>query len=296
MRSRLLVSAGFTTLLAAAVFAGVYWMGVLTGRGQRVENRALESSTYASQWRGLLDLVTVPDLAIALIGVLLIALVQRDLRNVLRAFLAIGIANVAAQALKHELLVRPDLAALDARNTFPSGHAVAFASVLFVLVIVVPPRVRTATAVIASIIVSVVAFQLLGFGWHRLSDVIGGVMIVLAAVGFVHLVVPPRRTDVRWRPPSAFTVFAIGLVIVLAVVAAGLLVVAAVVRGDAEPALLLLATQLAAIASVVLSAWLVCRVAPVRVRAPRGSKYDGRDDTGRTMPVAWQHDVRGTAG
>lgn len=278
-RTGLLTLSAVTVVLGAIIVGGVYWLGVLTGRGQRVENRALESSTYESQWRGLLDLVSARDLAIALVALVVLAVVQRNPRGAIRAVLIIGVANVVAQVLKYGILVRPDFAALDARNTFPSGHAVAFSSVLFVLIIIVPARIRVLVAVFASLVLGVVVFQLLGFGWHRLSDVIGGVMITLSAVGLAHLVVPPRMTDARWRAPFGFRVYSIGATVLFAAAAVALLLIAAIVRGSRESGLLLLATQAAAIGSVVFAIWFVCLIAP-RI-APR--RTASTDATGRSV-------------
>lgn len=274
-RTGLLTLSAVTVVLGAIIVGGVYWLGVLTGRGQRVENRALESSTYESQWRGLLDLVSARDLAIALVALVILAVVQRNPRGAIRAVLIVGVANVVAQVLKYGILVRPDFAALDARNTFPSGHAVAFSSVLFVLIILVPARIRVLVAVFASLVLGVVVFQLLGFGWHRLSDVIGGVMITLSAVGLAHLVVPPRMTDARWRAPFGFRVYSIGATVLFAAAAVALLLIAAIVRGSRESGLLLLATQAAAIGSVVFAIWFVCLIAPRRTASA--------DATGRSV-------------
>jgi hypothetical protein len=42
-------------------------------------------------------------------------------------------------------------------------------------------------------VLGTVAFQLLEYGWHRASDVVGGVLLVLAMVALAHLVLPDRR-------------------------------------------------------------------------------------------------------
>jgi hypothetical protein len=273
-RSGLLVRAVTVAVLSGFGFALIYWLGVLTGRGQRVENRALESSTYDQQWLGLLNLVSVPTLALALVVLIVLALVQRDLRNAIRAVLVIGIANVIAQALKYALLVRPDLASFDERNTFPSGHAVAFASVLFVAIMVVPSAARVAIAVLAAIVLGVVSFQLLGYGWHRLSDVAGGLLLVAGTVGVAHLLIPPRLSDRQWRPPLQFTGAAAVAAFLLMLAAGGLFVIAALTRDDREPAYLMLATQLVAMAVCSVCVWLVAVVAPHPQRLMvSGSRY-----------------------
>lgn len=273
-RSGLITRAVTVAVLSAFGFALIYWLGVLTGRGQRVENRALESSSYDQQWLGLLNLISVPTLALALGVVVVVALVQRDLRNAIRAVLVVGLSNVIAQALKYALLTRPDLASFDERNTFPSGHAVAFVSVLFAAILVLPPVSRVAAAVLSAIVLGVVGFQLLGYGWHRLSDVAGGLLLTVATVGIAHLVIPPRDSDRKWRPPAGFTILVAGVTFVLMLGAGGLFVIAALTRDDHEPTYLLLATQLVVMAVGAVCVWLVAAVAPEPKRLlATGSRY-----------------------
>lgn len=255
---------GVIAVLGGLGVAGVYWFSVLTDRGQRVENRALESSTFEGQWRGLLDLVSIPAIGVALAVAVVCALLFRDPRGAVRAILVVGGANLLGQALKHGFLVRPDLAEYDANNTFPSGHAVAFASVLFVFVMIAPGRIRLVVSVIATVILGVVCAQLLGYGWHRLSDVLGAILLVLAVVGLSGVIVPASRGARRWRLPRLAAVITVLCLVALAAATLVLIAVAALRRDESEAALLLLATQAAAVFAVLLGTWLAAVSAPRR--------------------------------
>ena len=247
-------------VLGGAGAAGLYWVSVLTGRGQRVENRALESSDFAGQWRGLLDLVSIPAVLLALTVAVAIALLLRNPRGALRAVIIVGASNVVGQALKYGFLTRPDFAELGAANTFPSGHAVAFASVVFAFIVISPPRLRLLITTLGVAVVGVASAQLLGYGWHRMSDVAGGVLIVTALVGLSGLVVPPAMGLAPWRLPLAARVIAVLLLAALFVTATGLTGLAAIRRDEHEPVLLLCAMQATALFTVLLCAWLVAAV------------------------------------
>jgi len=89
--------------------------------------------------------------------------------------------------------VRPELLDLDAQNTFPSGHMAVFAVLVAALLWAVPRTARAVLAVLGAGLLGVVSWQLLEFGWHRPSDLLG-------AQALVHAVVPRmverRRGDV----------------------------------------------------------------------------------------------------
>jgi membrane-associated phospholipid phosphatase len=168
---------------AAGGLAIVFVLAVQTARGQHVEQGVLDLAAY-SESSALLALVSIPALVVACVVVAGIALVQRRVVGAVAGVAVIGAANVLGQALKHLLLERPNLA-VDAANTFPSGHAVAVASVLFALLLVSPAPARLVLAPASALLLGAVAVQLVHLGWHRPSDVLGGVLLAasLAAIG-----------------------------------------------------------------------------------------------------------------
>jgi hypothetical protein len=181
-------------VLCCAGFVTVYFAAVQTQEGQTVENIALDGSTFVLGG-GLLDLVSIPRLALATIAVTAIAALFRGTRAAARVLLMIAAANVLAQLLKNAILDRPDLLDLSAENTFPSGHTVVFASIFLGLVMALPSVLRPLGALLSAGVLGTVAFQLLAFGWHRASDVAGGLLLVTGLVALAHLVLPDRSSD-----------------------------------------------------------------------------------------------------
>ncbi|SEB65566.1 PAP2 superfamily protein [Paramicrobacterium humi] len=219
VRSCLVALGGVIGVIASFAF------GVLTPVGQSVEQRVLDSSSYAEH-SPLLAVVTVPNLAIACAVVVLIAIVRRRWADAAVAALLLVASNLLGQLLKYRVLDRPPLTSdsLDAANTFPSGHTIAFASVLIGLVIVVPPVLRAILAPIVALVLGAVAVQLLAFGWHRPSDIVGGVCLVVAIAGVLMALRTLRTPRVRMGRNPARPVGRVLLGVgVLAGIAAGVL-------------------------------------------------------------------------
>jgi membrane-associated phospholipid phosphatase len=254
---RMRVRATIVFVMATACFVGVYLIAVRTTSGQIVENRALETSLPAGQWMGLLRLVSVQNLALAGAALIVIALVSRRVDTAVRVVAIMGLSNALTQVLKYHVLSRPDFFDDWTTNTFPSGHTVAYASVLVSLLVVAPARTRYLLALVIAVPMGIVSFQLLEYGWHRLSDVLGGLLLVtlLAALTFV---VRPERLPHR-RPPVRRFVLALLVASALgAMLGAGILVVM-VFFGDglADAGVLLAATELATTAMVCIMMLLV---------------------------------------
>jgi PAP2 superfamily len=147
-------------------------------------SRTLNGTTLAS-----LVLVCV---AAAAIGVL-----RRRLDVAVGAALLVIGANLTTQLLKTRL-DRPNLDAFPAPNSFPSGHTTAAASVAFALIIALPHAVRGMVTLIGASYVSVIAVATVWAEWHRPSDTVAALLVVLAWGGLVAAVV----RMVRWRRPS----------------------------------------------------------------------------------------------
>jgi hypothetical protein len=110
-----------------------------------------------------------------------------------------AVPPVLATGLKR-VIERPDLVELmwaNARNSFPSGHAALVASVSLAWVVVVAERLRARVAGAAAVGVGVGAAAILGTGWHRMSDVVGGVgLAALVAAVVLAVVVWSTGADV----------------------------------------------------------------------------------------------------
>lgn len=220
-------------------------------RGQRWENAALEAANYPGDRPELLRLVSVGSLAGALVVVILIALIRRRVDLALRAGAVIALSSLTGQLLKYELLDRPPLSALTSDNTFPSGHAIAFTCVLAGLAIVLPPTLRSLLIVPATAVVAIAYIQLLAFGWHRLSDVLGALLLVFGVHTLVALAWPGpdriERTGMLDRVSSRIFL-AVGLLILIV---AGIFTLLYIGDLLATNDTLLLTTQIAAVGALV---------------------------------------------
>jgi len=159
-------------------------------------------------------------------------------------------AIVASQLLKLRVLERPQLLELDIDNTFPSGHMTAFTVCTAALVWAVPTVLRAYSALGGAALLSVVSWQLLAYGWHRPSDVLGGIALGVLTFAAAAVVQPLR---VRRGAPfarGAGVVLIMSALLCLAVTAALLVIGAA--RETTE--LILAVGQLAAIGVSALGA------------------------------------------
>jgi membrane-associated phospholipid phosphatase len=193
----------FAVAVLAAAGAYVVWQVFLhTSLGQLVDTAALRGGDVHHP---KLDAVLGRTLnGTTLVSVVLVCLVAATI-GVLRkridlavgaAFLVIG-SNGSTQLLKDHL-VRPTLDHFPAPNSFPSGHTAAAASVAFALILVLPQAVRGTVALIGFLYVTVIAVATVWAEWHRPSDTIAAMLIVLAWGALTVFGIRLRR----WRRPG----------------------------------------------------------------------------------------------
>ncbi|MFD2026870.1 phosphatase PAP2 family protein [Promicromonospora aerolata] len=155
--------------------------------GQRADQLALDG---AARGQGLLWELAEPVLGVvsnSFVGLgLAVAVVLALARGRwwLAAQVAILVAgsNLTTQVLKHLVLDRPallDVARADI-NTLPSGHTTVAASVAAGLLIAVPRRWRPVVAVAGAGYTAATGVSTLIGQWHRPSDVVAAVLVVLA--------------------------------------------------------------------------------------------------------------------
>jgi len=178
---------GLAAAAAAALFAAVYGVFVLSRPGQRLENIALmgaqlrgdaardESLAYLSQ-------VTVLTFALALVGIAAIAFVRRRPGLGVLVAAVMGASTITAELLK-DVLPRPAL--LEGpiwilRNDFPSGTATVAAALGIGALLVAPDRLRWLVLPVGAIFAAIIGQSTQITGWHRMSGAIGGVLLVLA--------------------------------------------------------------------------------------------------------------------
>lgn len=188
--SRAGIAVGLTTAVLAAVGVWLTWrIFVGTASGQRVDQAVFEGARYGRNrlWQvaePVLEVVSVPYVALVLVAAVLIAVVRRRWGLALQVALLVGGANLTTQVLKNLVFERPDLGATPVySNALPSGHTTAAASVSAALVFVVPPRARPWAAVLGAVYTSATGVSTLIGGWHRPSDAVAAVLVVLAWSG-----------------------------------------------------------------------------------------------------------------
>jgi membrane-associated phospholipid phosphatase len=232
-----------------AVGVGSYVLGVQLEVGQRAEDSVLDAAEFTTSPPPPLNLVSIPSVAIALGVVAVVALLAHGVKRALVVTVVPALAIVASQLLKQVWLTRPQLFDLDVPNTFPSGHMTVFAVVTAALVWAVPTRARGFLAVAGAVLLSAVGWQLLAYGWHRPSDVLGGLALGTTAFALACLIRPAtsRGSIVLGRT------LAVGLALVGWIMVAAALVLAAVAAWNGNAATLLSAGQFGCIGAATLA-------------------------------------------
>lgn len=219
----------------AVVGVWVTWrLFVVATTGRLVDGAAFEGALYGRNrlWQvaePVLDVISVPFIAGVLLATMLLAVLRRRVVLAVQVAILMGGANLTTQVLKDGVLPRPDVGIDDMlRNTLPSGHTTAAASVAAALVLVVPRRLRPTAAVIGVLYTAATGISTLVGRWHRPSDAIAAVLVVLAWAGVATAIgarVPVRPDGGRPRQTAAVA----GL-LVLAAVTSGALAVLALQR------------------------------------------------------------------
>jgi hypothetical protein len=229
-------------LVWLAAFAAVYLTVVTTELGQRLENLALNAAalrTDAERQAGFDRLAQISVLAFALtLGVLLaISLIRGRFGAGVAIALLMGGSVLTAEILKRAL-VRPEL--VDGpgwllRNSYPSGTAAVAAAMAVGAILISPDRLRWIVVPLGAIYAAVVSDATQTTGWHRLSDTVGGVLVVLA-VGSAGLAVLARARLVQ-RTPHGRIDRRVRTVVLLAASAAAVLAIVILALALAFPLL-----------------------------------------------------------
>lgn len=181
-------------LIALAVGGASYAVGVGSLLGQRAEASVLGASDFTVDPPAPLSLVSPLSVAIALAVLAALAWAVhgfgRGLWLLIFSLAAIGVS----QLLKQRVLTRPDFFDLDAPNTFPSGHMTVFAVLAGGILWASTARWRGLAAVFSAALMGAVAWQLLEYGWHRPSDVIGAIALGVLTFALAAMLRPPRRS------------------------------------------------------------------------------------------------------
>ncbi len=215
-------SRAFALVVAALAALGIVatWaLLVQHPRGSALDDSAVDGSRYGSGtlWQlaePVLDVVSVGFIVAAVAATMLVAFIRRRWSLAFQAAALVAGANITTQLLKHLVLQRPD----GALNTLPSGHTTVAASVSVALLLVVPRSARPALALVGAAYTGATGVATMVGQWHRPSDVIAAVLVVLAWTGVVCALTTRFGLDPR-QDATATTITCAVILLLTAVVA-----------------------------------------------------------------------------
>jgi len=224
-------------LVAAAATAALYHIFVQTSLGQTVDTAAMRGADVhhprvVEVLNRALNGTTLVSLVLVCVAAAAIGVLRKRIDLAVGAAFMVIAANGTSQLLKTRL-PRPDLDDFPLPNSFPSGHTTAAASVAFALILVLPYAVRGLVTLIGAAYVTIIAVATVWAEWHRPSDTIAGLLVVLAWGGLVSAVLRAGRYSTPGPLARVNRVAKVPLVIIGAITAVvGLLGLGAVVMSE----------------------------------------------------------------
>jgi hypothetical protein len=189
---------GLTVALAAALGTWlVWWAMVTTWPGQRVEERVFETADrFQDVVNHLVEPVLLlgspPWLGAGFLAVCGIGVLRRRWSAVALAAAVILGSNLTTQLIKDGVFHRTGLVGEWNRdvNTLPSGHVTVVAAAWAALLLVAPRGWRPATAVAGAAVTCAMSLATVADRWHRPSDVVAAVLVVVAWTALVCALAP----------------------------------------------------------------------------------------------------------
>lgn len=251
-------------LAAAALGVLAYLLGVGSLLGQRAEESVLEASAFTDDPPAPLSLVSPLAVVISVAAIAMVALWVHGIGRTVTVVLSASVSILASQLLKERWLERPDLLEFDAQNTFPSGHMTVFTAVAAALLWALPPRWRMIMSVPTVVLLGVVAWQLLEYGWHRPSDLIGAQALVVLVFAIAAWVGPHRSRAAHSKPTAATVnrIVGLGLTILGLVILLGGLLLVAFAAATRSDELMLNAGEISLVGVSVLVTRILAKLCP----------------------------------
>ncbi|WP_425955208.1 phosphatase PAP2 family protein [Xylanimonas sp. McL0601] len=200
------VLAAVVAVVAVLAVHLTWYVFVATEAGQRIDRLALAGAQHGQYelWilaEPVLGVVSVAFVVAGIVAAMAIALVRRRWALALQVALLVGGANATTQILKHYVYDRPHLLpGWNGANTLPSGHTTVAASVAAALLIAAPRSWRPTVAVVGGLWTAATGISTLVGQWHRPSDVVAALLVVLAWGGAVCAFGSRSSLDVASRP------------------------------------------------------------------------------------------------
>jgi membrane-associated phospholipid phosphatase len=173
-------------LLPLVLLAGLWWLTTMTGWGRGHDFAAAEgrhvagTGLLAVDW-AVLDAVTVVSVGIGLLLVLVVGHRRHRTGLAVRAVLAVGGAAATSEILKLTLpLPMGHGRFVSGGGSFPSGHTTVVAALTLALLSTCAPRWRSVLAAPLVALTVLASTATISVGWHRPSDVVGGLLVVAA--------------------------------------------------------------------------------------------------------------------
>lgn len=203
-----------------------------TTEGQLLDTTAFRGSEIgrSTLWRAaepVLDVIDIPFVVVVLGAVAAIAVLRNRWLLAIQVAVLVGGANITTQLLKHVVFDRPALIDGWAGNSLPSGHTTVAASVAAALVLVVPRGMRPLVAIGAAAYAGIAGVSTMIGGWHRPSDVVAAICVVLAWAGLATVITAmgtpePGATANPARASTAIVAVVLWLVAAVSGVFAGI--------------------------------------------------------------------------
>ncbi len=217
--ARTSVSARLAALVVAGAAAAGVWatwrVFVDTGVGQVIEKAAYAGASYGQNrlWEvaePILDVVSIPFVVLGTGAAILVALLRRRWALAIQAAVLVAGANLTTQVLKYGYFDRPALDGDGGANSLPSGHTTVAASFAAALLITVPRRARPWVAVLGAGYTAATGVSTLIGRWHRPSDAIAAILVVLAWTALVCALGPASAADPAGAEARTGTGLAVG--------------------------------------------------------------------------------------
>lgn len=182
------------SLVGCAVFAGLYLLMVRLSLGQVLDDIAMEgrkATRLAPRRFASSVLSTATPAALVIGGGALVVLAHRwrSLAAAVAVSLTLVGAGAAARIGKAALPRENQLSAswVGPDNTYPSGHTAVATALVLMAVTVCVPACRGRAAAGGAVVLALHTIAMMGTGWHRPSDVVGGMAVAVALSGVAAL-------------------------------------------------------------------------------------------------------------
>ncbi|MGV9671519.1 phosphatase PAP2 family protein [Gordonia sp. NPDC003504] len=183
-------------VVALALAGAVYWVAVWTSWGQIVDQYVLDAVRRLSAVAHVpypVTVAVVTDVRVWFAAAVLVIVGSslptltgrvrwgRSIATTATLLLFPLLIAVIARVLRDVVLIRPQLHdwILETSNSAPSGHAAAVTSCVVVLIAASPKWLRPFVIALGGTWASVITFGLIADGWHRPSDIVISVLIVI---------------------------------------------------------------------------------------------------------------------